>query len=125
MNPKKHNTFKEDIAKEVGVHPDVVDAFITFYYGKVRKNLSDLNCCNLHLDGLGTFSLRKKRLENKIKRYKSILGNLTKMTFGGYDKHVAVKEKLNNLENALSLIEKNEKRKEEWQEKHAIKRKKH
>ena len=121
MNPKKHNTFKKDIAKEVGVHPDIVDAFITFYYGKVRKNLSDLNCCNLHLDGLGTFSLRKKRLKDKIKRYKSILGNLTKMTFGGYDKHVAVKEKLNNLEDALKLIEENEQRKKDWLKENAEK----
>ena len=67
----------------------------------------------MHLDGLGTFSLRKKRLKDKIKRYKSILGNLTKMTFGGYDKHVAVKEKLNNLEDALKLIEENEQRKKD------------
>ena len=118
MNPKKHGVFKEKIAEKVGVHPDVVDAFITFYYGKVRKHLSELTYPNLYVDGLGTFSIRKGRLENKIKRHRDMLGNLEKMTFKGYDKHIAVKEKLENLETAYKMIKKKEERKEKWKKEH-------
>lgn len=39
MNPKKHNEFKKGIAEEVGVHSQLVDDFITFYFSRVRKKL--------------------------------------------------------------------------------------
>ena len=32
MHPKSHKEFKKGIAEDVGVHPQVVDDFITFYY---------------------------------------------------------------------------------------------
>ena len=34
MNPKKYSEFKKGIAEEVGVHSQLVDDFVTFYYGK-------------------------------------------------------------------------------------------
>ncbi len=37
MNPKNYKQFKEGIAEEVGVHQNVVEDFITFYYGRLRK----------------------------------------------------------------------------------------
>lgn len=105
MNPKKHKDFHKGIAEQVGVHPDVVDEFIAFYYGKVRKNLSDLTYPSLFITGLGTFHLRKLKLDKSIKRYKSILGNLEKQKFDGYEKHVGVREKLEGLEKAMVLVE--------------------
>ena len=62
MNPKSHKDFKEGIADEVGVHPSVVEDFITFYYGKLRKKLSALEFPRINVDGLGTFYLRKNKL---------------------------------------------------------------
>ena len=66
MKPKSHKFFFEEVAKEIGVHKDVVDDLITFYYNKVRKNLSDLTDTHINVAGLGTFILRKKRLEKNI-----------------------------------------------------------
>ena len=43
MNPKKHKEFKKGIAEKVGVHQQVVDDFISFYYSKIRKKLSTLD----------------------------------------------------------------------------------
>ena len=63
MNPKSYKKFKDGIAEEVGVHPDVVNDFINFYYGKVRKSLSALDYPKILLDGLGTFYIRKNKLE--------------------------------------------------------------
>ena len=45
----------------VGVHKDVVDDFITFYYSKIRKNLSELKDIDINIAiGLGTFTIREK-----------------------------------------------------------------
>ena len=63
MKPKNHKSFFEEVAKEIGVHKDVVDDIVTFYYNKVRKNLSNLTDTHINIASLGTFILRKKRLE--------------------------------------------------------------
>lgn len=103
MKPKSYKIFKKDIGAEVGVHDQVVDDFITFFYSKVRKNLSDLTYPNINVTGLGTFTVRKVRLEKSIKKNKSNLGNLEKNTINGYEKHLAIKDKINKMENILSI----------------------
>jgi nucleoid DNA-binding protein len=104
LKPKNHKSFFDDVAKEVDVHKDVIDDFVTFYYAKVRKNLSNLTDAHINVAGLGTFSLRKKKLEKAIKRNKDILGNLEKMTYKGYEKYLPVKNKLKQMESALSKL---------------------
>ena len=105
MNPKSHKSFKKGIAKEVGVHESVVDEFIAFYYKKVRDSLSILEDTNIFLDGLGTFSLRKTRVEKAIIKNKSYIGNLKKITYKGYDKTILIQEKIDTLEKALFKIQ--------------------
>ena len=106
MKPKSHKFFFNDVAKEIGIHKDVVDDLVTFYYAKIRKNLSELKDTHINVAGLGTFILRKKRLEKSIKRNKDIIGNLEKMTYKGYDKYVPVKNKLKKMDNALDMLNK-------------------
>ena len=60
MKPKNHKFFFNDVAKEAGVHKDVVDDLITFYYAKVRKNLSDLTVVGRNKEKL-------KELQSKYK----------------------------------------------------------
>tara|TARA_R100001463_G_scaffold117184_2_gene172772 strand:+ start:499 stop:858 length:360 start_codon:yes stop_codon:yes gene_type:complete len=104
LKPKSHKFFFDNVAKEAGVHKDVVDDLVTFYYNKVRKNLSELKDTHINIAGLGTFILRKKRLEKNIKKNKDIIGNLEKMTYKGYDKYVPVKNKLKQMEKALEML---------------------
>lgn len=113
MNPKSHKIFKEGIAEEVGVHKQVVDDFVSFYYSKVRSSLSNLIYPRIYIDNLGTFHLRNKKLENKIKVYKSKLGNLTKRTYNGYTKSELIQENINIMTSAYEklLEDKDNKRK--------------
>jgi len=106
LNPKDHKIFIENIADQVGLSPEVVKSFISFYYSEVRRNLSEMVFPKIYVDNLGTFSLRKKKLEKAINRQKDILGNLKKMTYKGYEKHVSVKEKIKSLEDALVMVNK-------------------
>ncbi len=106
MKPKNHRIFFEGIAEDAGVHQELVDSLISFYFARVRKNLSELEHPRIHVAGLGTFKLRKWKLEQNIKRNKDILGNLEKMTFKGYGKAIPVKEKLKNMERALVMLDK-------------------
>ena len=116
LKAKSYNKFKEDIASEVGVHPDLVDEFITFYYAKLRRNLSNLTYPSITVTGLGTFKIRKKALNNSIIKNKSILGNLEKQTYKGYEKHIAVSQKLKELEEMQRMINEAEKERNNFRE---------
>lgn len=104
MKPKSHKIFKDGIAEEIGVHESVVDEFVSFYFGKVRNALSSLEDQRVFVEGLGTFAIRKTRVEKAIAKNKSYLGNLEKHTYNGYDKTVATKEKIEVLEKVLEKI---------------------
>lgn len=114
LNPKKYKTFYDEIAEEAEVHKDLVADFISFFYGRVRKNLSSLTSPKIGLPGLGTFVIRTNKLKKAIKRNKDILGNLEKMTYEGYEKHTALKEKLKEMEDLLAAVEANIKSKKEF-----------
>ena len=117
MNPKKHSEFKNGIAKEVGVHSQLVDDFITFYYSRVRKKLSKLEFPRIYIEGLGTFYLRKNKLENAIKRQKSMLGNIAKRTYNGYAKSENILSNIEEMEKALKQMEQDILTKKEFKKK--------
>ena len=106
MNPKKYKEFKKNIAEEVGVHQSVVDDFIAFYYSKLRKHLSNLEFPRIQVDGLGTFVLRKSKLDKAIKKNKSMLGNIAKRTYNGYAKSESITENIKQMTTALEQLEK-------------------
>lgn len=105
MNPKKHKDLKKGIAEEVGIHENAVDDFVNFYYELLRKKLSELAYPKIYVDNLGTFVLRRQKLDKAIKRNKDILGNLEKQTYNGYEKSVAVKEKLKHLQETQKMYD--------------------
>ncbi len=117
MNPKSHKDFKDGIAQEVGVHQNVVDDFIAFYYSKLRKSLSELTNPKILVDGLGTFTIRKTRLQKEIKRKKSYLGNIVNNTYSGYEKKLIIEDRIEEMESVLNTLEEQEKRKKEFKEK--------
>ncbi len=117
MRPKSHKDFKKGIAEKVGVHPEVVDDFITFYFGKLRKHLSNLTHPSINVTGLGTFHIRKKILNKSIKKNKSMLGNLVKNTYDGYEKHLTVVERLERMENMKGMIDKVDQERREFKQK--------
>ena len=114
MNPRNHKEFRKDIANEVGVHENVVDDFIAFYYSKVRKALSSLEHPNILIDGLGTFKVRKSRLSKSIKIQKSKLGDLCNNTYTGYERKIALEERIILMENMMGMIDTNLKNKKEF-----------
>ena len=103
MIPKKHNEFKKGIAEKVGVHSQLVDDFVTFYYSKVRKQLSSLAYPRIYIEGLGTFHIRKQKLEMAIKKQKSMLGNVAKRTYNGYAKSENI---ISNIKEMEAILEK-------------------
>lgn len=104
MNPKKAIKFKEGIAEELGIHEDVVEAFVGFYYDRVRECLSDIEHIGLYLNDLGTFYVRRNKLIYNLSKQRDILGNLKKTTYMGYEKSLSASGKIELYEDALKRV---------------------
>jgi len=116
IKPKTYKTFYKDVANECEVHQNLVEEFVRFFYSEVRKHLEELDNTRILLPNLGTFIIRKNRLEKSIKRHKDMLGNMEKTTYSGYGKHLPVKEKLIKMEKALIRIDKEITNKKNWKD---------
>lgn len=106
MRPIKASSLKEGIGKEVGVHQNVADDFINFYYEEVRRSLVDLDFPSIYVENLGMFSIRRNKLKSKIRMFQSILESINKETYSGFAKFEEVKESLENLEKVMIVYDK-------------------
>lgn len=114
LYPENYKSYFKKVAAECEVHPDLVEELVRFFYGNIRKNLENLDHSRVLLPNLGTFILRKNRVEKSIKRHKDMLGNMEKTTYSGYGKHLPVKEKLIKLEKADKRLSEEIEKKKNW-----------
>lgn len=114
ITPNTYKNYYKDIAEECEVHENLVIDFVRFFYSEVRNNLENLKDTRILLPNLGTFIIRKNRLEKSINRHKDMLGNMEKITYCGYGKYLPVKNKLILMENAKIRIDKELKQKKDW-----------
>lgn len=76
MTPVKRKQVVETTAAELGVHPDIVDSIVCFYYKKIQKLLSGATHLNVQVPGLGTFNVSKRNLLNKRLRMDGLIKKL-------------------------------------------------
>lgn len=68
MNPIKRKTIVEKTAEELQLPTSTVDEIISFYYKSVQKKLSSANHHSIAVPNLGTFVIKRKTLEEKIRK---------------------------------------------------------
>ena len=66
MRPKKAKEFIGDVAKNVGLSKEVVEAVISFYYRELRQKLSNLSHNRVHVTNLGDFVTKHWKIDDKI-----------------------------------------------------------
>lgn len=115
MNPKKPKDFIKPTAEALECSESLVDDIIGFYYGAVRKALSDLESPSVTVANLGTFKVRYNRIPTLEKRYQRYLDNLEAehMTFNKHTLQNISKKKLAGLADVRKQMEAEFKRKEE------------
>jgi nucleoid DNA-binding protein len=68
LNPIKRKTIVEKTANDLGLPVQTVDEIISFYYKTVQKKLSNAKHHSIAVPNLGTFVIKRKSLEEKIKK---------------------------------------------------------
>jgi len=108
LNPRKYKQITDEVAKDMGLDKHLVEEVVQFFYSQVRKNLSKLTHPRIVLPGLGTFTVRKQKLKNQVKKNSDILNNLDPTKFNDYKVHRSVREKLERLTSMQEIISKEE-----------------
>lgn len=121
MNPTKPKKIVTATSKELGLSEELIDEVISFYYKAVHRKLSSLEHYNIQVIGLGSFSLRRMRLEKKTEHYQNALAKFEKEmkddpSMRQYGSVVRVRSQLEILKNVLEMHNKELQRKLEKKE---------
>jgi nucleoid DNA-binding protein len=76
LNPKKAKELIKPTAQELGVSESLVKDATDFYWGELRKNLSNLESPNIYVAGLGSFVIAPKKLAVMKQKYQNMVMNL-------------------------------------------------
>ena len=113
MIPKKPDTLFKDVAEELDVSQDLVDALISFYYKDVRKHLTELNHTRLNLDGLGHIVIKTKTVSIMIEKYNRMIAKADTFNFSGYFNKKRLESRIESLDSMkIKIDEFTEKKKE-------------
>ena len=104
MNPKKHKVFKEGLDEEFDVSKELIDDLIHFYYSEVRSALSEFKDININIENLGSFSLKKNKLEKSVIKHRNIINKLERDCETSSKKYQAIVEKLNMQSKTLNKL---------------------
>lgn len=66
MKPKKAKEFIPEVAQELAIPQETVEAVLRYYWERVRKSMSSLEHIRIHLTNLGDFNVKHWKMDEKI-----------------------------------------------------------
>ncbi len=116
MNPTKRKEISKKTAESLGLEHLVVDDVVSFFYRTVQKKLSSLNHCFVNVPNMGTFVLKKQRVEKKLEKYEAFLNKIDAgESMSMYETSLEVKSDIDKYKSVLDLMRSEEERKKEVQ----------
>lgn len=104
MVPKKAREFKKAVATELGLPEDVVNAFIDFYWERVRKLMSGLDHEIIEIPNLGTFNVKHWKIDEAVKIHKATIAK-SEGRFSAYAIRKDLTDRVEKLEKIKGLVE--------------------
>ncbi len=119
MNPAKRKEISQKIAERLRLSVETVDEIVLSYYKYVQKKLSNLEHERLVVDNLGTFYIKRKKLEEKLSHYKTVLEQYESKTtkeMSDFEDILSLRTEIKKFESMLQQIAKEDKLKKQKQE---------
>lgn len=73
LRPIKRKQISEKVAEKLKLSSEIIDEIMSCYFRAVQKKLSALEHDRICVDGLGTFYIKRRKLEQKLTKYKDAL----------------------------------------------------
>ncbi len=112
MNPIKRKELSLLTAKKLGREFQEVDDIVAFFYRYVQKRLSSVENIAVNVPNLGTFMLKKKRVQKKIDRHRNFMEGLDETSsIKAFEIKQDVKREIEKYEAVLERMNQEEERK--------------
>lgn len=106
MFPKKSSEIIRQTAEELNISESKTDAVVSFFYKKLRKELSSLSDTKINVPALGYFQIRVNKVNASLKVVKKRLEDNQDPTFTSHYNRVRLEEKLKVLQEIKVKIDK-------------------
>ena len=114
MLPKSSKHFIGPTSKELNCDKSLVDDIVGFYYGELRKNLSNLKEPVLRIENLGSFKMKVKELPKLKYKYDNHLALLKGDTFNQMTLRKDLELRLERVTKAYTKVMLEKKRRAEF-----------
>ena len=117
MKPIKRKEIVKRTSDILDLPEELIDVVITHYYQTVQDKMRAVDNLGVYVPNLGTFVVKKKRLETKIINHENILKELgTDMSLLKYDILMKKKKNLEIMKGILNTVNEEEIRKQEYKD---------
>jgi nucleoid DNA-binding protein len=106
LKPKKYKELIKKVAKEKEYNEELMTEAVSFFYSSLRKALSSLEDSKILVPKLGTFAIRKMRMNKMIEEKERLVEKLNPHVFNKYDSYRKHSEDLKKLEALKQKIDK-------------------
>lgn len=114
MNPAKRKEISKITADSLGLDHLMVDDVVAFFYRTVQKKLSSMEHCSVNVPNMGTFVLKRQRVEKKLEKYTAFLNRIdASESIRMYETSVDVKADIEKYEKILSVMDQEAARKKQ------------
>ena len=114
MNPAKRKEISKLTADKLGRDFSQVDDIVSFYYKHVQKRLTAMESIAVKVDNMGTFVLKKKRVEKKLERYTRFMETLDETaSIRTFETKQTVKKDCEKYQSALEMMQEEDSRKKQ------------
>ncbi len=105
MRPVKRKQISEKVAEKLNLSVDTVDEIISCYYNSVQRQLSNLAYPQISVGFLGTFFIKRNKLENKLMIYEKALAKLEDIIEPNLSQFKSIKELKDDIKKFKNMIE--------------------
>lgn len=105
MNPKKAKDFVSNVANELNLQDDLVKEVVSFFWAKVRSGLGDLKHHTITVPNLGTFKVRRNKMNEMVKKSEEIMQHSDPKEFKQYAAYTHASDRLQKIKNLQEMLE--------------------
>ena len=119
MRPIKRKEISEKVAERLNLSSETVDEIVSCYYNIIQRKLSQLEFPSITVDNLGTFFVKRPKLEEKLMIYRKSLEkyeSIKQPDMAQFKSIMELKADIHKFENILAELDKLDVKKQEKQQ---------
>jgi hypothetical protein len=101
--PKHLNKIISEFSRE-HENSELIEDVLSFYWGYVRKAITNKEYYNINLKGLGSFVINEKKLNNTLAKKYALMNSINKKQYKSFGKYAAVQTELEKLKKVKDQI---------------------